>query len=196
MSQIQIVPVAGRIGAEIRGVKLSADLPHEVAEAIRDAWRKYKVIFFRGQDHLDNASQEALASLFGDGVAHPTVPVAADSRFILELDSHRGGRANSWHTDVTFDVAYPKASILRAIIVPEAGGDTVWANTATAYADLPPNLKALADKLWAIHTNDYDYAAFYQDPDEHQRSGYREVFRRTVYDAAPGGACTPRNRRA
>lgn len=181
MSQIQIVPVAGRIGAEIRGVKLSADLPHEVAEAIRDAWRKYKVIFFRGQDHLDNASQEALASLFGDGVAHPTVPVAADSRFILELDSHRGGRANSWHTDVTFDVAYPKASILRAIIVPEAGGDTVWANTATAYADLPPNLKALADKLWAIHTNDYDYAAFYQDPDEHQRSGYREVFRRTVY---------------
>ena len=106
MSQIQIVPVAGRIGAEIRGVKLSADLPHEVAEAIRDAWRKYKVIFFRGQDHLDNASQEALASLFGDGVAHPTVPVAADSRFILELDSHRGGRANSWHTDVTFDVAY------------------------------------------------------------------------------------------
>ncbi len=111
MSQIQIIPVAGRIGAEIRGVRLSADLPHDVAELIRDAWRKYKVIFFRGQDHLDNASQEALATLFGQGVAHPTVPVAADTNLILELDSHRGGRANSWHTDVTFDVAYPKAML-------------------------------------------------------------------------------------
>jgi taurine dioxygenase len=87
---------------------------------IRAAWRKHKVIFFRGQGHLDNASQEALATLFGQGVAHPTVPVVPDTNLILELDSHRGGRANSWHTDVTFDVAYPKASILRAVTVPEA----------------------------------------------------------------------------
>ncbi|WP_298598401.1 TauD/TfdA dioxygenase family protein [Zoogloea sp.] len=182
MSQIQIVPVAGRIGAEIRGVRLSADLPHEVAEVIRAAWRKHKVIFFRGQDHLDNQSQEALATLFGQGVAHPTVPVAADTNLILELDSHRGGRANSWHTDVTFDVAYPKASILRAITVPEAGGDTVWANTATAYDDLSPTLKTLAERLWAIHSNDYDYASFYQDADSRQQNGYRDVFRRTVYE--------------
>jgi len=46
---------------------------------------------------------------------------------------------------VTFVDAYPKASILRALVVPTAGGDTVWANTAAAYQDLTPELRALAD---------------------------------------------------
>ncbi len=60
---------------------------------------------------------------------------------------------------MTFVDAYPQASILRAVVVPEAGGDTVWANTATAYHDLPAPLRGLADQLWALHSNDYDYAA-------------------------------------
>ena len=54
-------------------------------------------------------------------VAHPTVPVLDGSQYILELDSARGGRANNWHTDVTFTQAYPQASILRAVTVPESG---------------------------------------------------------------------------
>src|SRR5262245_14020389 len=116
--KIEVVPVAGRIGAEIRGVKLSPDLDAATVDAIRAAWLKHKVIFFRNQQHLDEASQEALAPLFGGApVAHPTVPVISGTKFILELDSRYGGRANSWHTDVTFVDAYPRASILRALVV-------------------------------------------------------------------------------
>ena len=96
--------------------------------------------------------------MLGEPVAHPTVPSREGTRFLLELDGAEGRRANSWHTDVTFVEAYPKASILRSVVAPESGGDTVWANTASAYADLPAELRELADRLWAVHSNEYDYA--------------------------------------
>jgi alpha-ketoglutarate-dependent sulfate ester dioxygenase len=124
-----------------------------------------------------------LTTLFGGApVGHPTVPSIEGTRYILELDSRHGGRANSWHTDVTFVDAYPKASILRALVVPEAGGDTVWANTAAAYQDLSPSLRALADSLWALHTNEYDYQARRPDASSESVKRYQEVFTSTVYE--------------
>lgn len=180
---LQVVPVAGRIGAEIRGVRLSAELPPETVREIRAALLAHKVLFFRAQHHLDDASQESLTELFGGGpVAHPTVPVIGGTRFVHELDSRHGGRANSWHTDVTFVDAYPKASILRALVIPEFGGDTVWANTAAAYAELPEQLRELADKLWAVHSNEYDYQANKPRATEEDARRHREVFASTVYE--------------
>jgi alpha-ketoglutarate-dependent sulfate ester dioxygenase len=156
---LDIHPITGRIGAEIRGVRLSGQIEPGTLEAIRAALLRHKLIFFRGQSHLEDADQEAFAKLLGEPVSHPTVPSVDGTDYLLELDSHRGGRANSWHTDVTFVDAYPWASILRGVTIPEVGGDTVWANTATAYDDLPPGLKVLAEQLWAVHSNEYDYAA-------------------------------------
>ena len=163
--QLDIHPVAGRIGAEIRGVTLSGQLDAATVEAIQAALVKHKVIFFRGQSQLDDQGQEAFAKLLGEPVAHPTVPVRDGTEYLLELDGAEGRRANSWHTDVTFVEAYPKASILRNVVAPQAGGDTVWANTASAYDDLSDELKALADKLWAVHSNEYDYAAIKPNAD-------------------------------
>ncbi|MBW7473827.1 TauD/TfdA family dioxygenase [Paenibacillus oenotherae] len=179
---IEILPVAGRIGAEIRGVKLSADLDPGQAAAIREALLKYKVIFFRGQNHLDDAGQESLAGLFGAPVAHPTVPIKQGTDYLLELNSAHGGRADSWHTDVSFVDAYPQASILRSIVVPESGGDTVWANTAAAYEHLPEHLRHFVDGLWAVHSNEYDYAAQKSDIPEESARHYREVFTSTKYE--------------
>ncbi|MBB5193195.1 taurine dioxygenase [Silvimonas terrae] len=181
MSEITLHPVAGRIGAEVRGVQLSGDLPAHAVDAIKAALRQYKVIFLRGQT-LDDAGQQAFGQLLGDPVAHPTVPSVSGTDYVLELDSAHGGRANSWHTDVTFVDAYPKASILRAIKVPESGGDTVWANTHTAYTDLPEPLRQLADNLWAIHSNEYDYAAYRTDTSAEALARYRKVFTSTLYE--------------
>ncbi len=177
---LEVVPVAGRIGAEVRGVRLSPDLDQGTVNAIQIALLQYKVIFFKGQQHLDDAAQEGFARLLGELYAHPTVPVREGTSSILELDSsHGGGRANAWHTDVTFVDAYPKASILRAVVVPPAGGDTVWANTASAYQDLPDALRDLADRLWALHTNEYDYAVFREESEEAQN--HRKIFTSTTY---------------
>jgi len=181
-AQLDIQRVGGRIGAEIRGVTLSADLPLETIQAIEQALLTHKVLFFRGQDHLDDAAQEAFALRLGQPEAHPTVPVREGTKYLLELDSQHGGRANSWHTDVTFLPAYPKASILRQVVSPAYGGDTVWANTAEAYERLPAPLKALADQLWAIHTNVYDYAAARPDISREALEKHRAIFASTVYE--------------
>ncbi|BCL75854.1 hypothetical protein JHS3_15900 [Jeongeupia sp. HS-3] len=181
MSQITSHPVAGRIGAEIRGVQLSGELSADVTADINAALLKHKVVFFRAQT-LDDAGQQAFAQLLGAPVAHPTVPAVDGTDYVLELDSAHGGRANSWHTDVTFVDAYPKASILRAIKIPEHGGDTVWANTHTAYLDLPKPLRELADKLWAVHSNEYDYASYRQNVSAEQIERYKNVFTSTLYE--------------
>lgn len=181
-SPLDIVPVAGRIGAEIRGVALGGDIDEPTLAAIRDALNRHKVIFFRGQHALDDAGHEAFAAKLGEPVAHPTVPVAKGSRYLLDLESREGQAASSWHTDVTFVPAYPKASVLRALVTPEAGGDTLWANAVTAYETLPEPLRALADGLRAVHSNLYDYAKVGLDDDSEQARHYREVFTSTVYE--------------
>lgn len=174
-----IEPVTGRIGAQVSGVKLSAALDDATFASLHQALLTYKVLFLRDQ-HLSDEEHEAFSRRFGEQVPHPTVRSAERSAAILNLDS-RNSRANSWHTDVTFVVDYPKISILRGVVIPAQGGDTVWANTAAAYADLPEPLKALADGLRAVHTNLYDYA-----PPRHAEANglrrYREEFTAEVYE--------------
>lgn len=180
-TQLDIRRVGGRLGAEIAGVRLGADLDDATIQAIDAALHEHKVIFFRDQGHLDDAGQEAFAERLGRPVAHPTVPVRG-GKYLLELDSQHGGRAASWHTDVTFVPAYPKASILRAVTSPAYGGDTVWANSTEAYNRLPPELKALADNLWALHTNAYDYAGARANVSQEAIERHRAVFASTVYE--------------
>jgi alpha-ketoglutarate-dependent taurine dioxygenase len=179
---LDIQPLGGRIGARVQGVRLSGQLSSETFAAIHQALLQHKVLFFRGQQHLDDAEHQAFAGRWGDVVPHPTVP-SRNGTDILELDSNHGGRANSWHTDVTFDADYPKVSVLRSLTIPDHGGDTVWANTAAAYNELPEEFKALADRLWAVHSNDYDYAATRVEPDDAGAQHYRAVFRSRLIEA-------------
>ncbi|MFJ5636278.1 TauD/TfdA dioxygenase family protein [Streptomyces goshikiensis] len=176
MSTTSITRLGGRIGAEIGGVRLAGDLPAGTVAEIRGALLAHKVVFFRGQGHLDEAGHEAFARLLGAPVAHPTVP-SADGRYALGIDSHHGARANQWHTDVTFVPAYPAFSVLRAVTIPPYGGNTLWANTAAAYDRLPEPLRVLADSLRAVHTNEYDYA----DVLPEALAQYREVFTSTKF---------------
>jgi alpha-ketoglutarate-dependent taurine dioxygenase len=152
-----ISPLTPRIGAEVRNVKLS-DLSDSARAEIYDALLRYKVLFFRGQAGLTIEQHEDFAAVFGVRIAPPTIPVVPNSRFVLELDSRRGGRADAWHTDAAFTLYPDKVTVLRSLIVPPLGGDTLWADTASAYESLPAPLKALADNLWVQHSNDFDHA--------------------------------------
>ncbi|HEX7791118.1 MAG TPA: TauD/TfdA family dioxygenase, partial [Afipia sp.] len=112
-----IVKRAARLGAEIKNIKLSGDLSDETIGAINKVLLEHKVIFFRDQNHLDDAEQERFAIRLGKLVPHPTVGAIKGTSSILELDSGRGGgRADQWHTDVTFVDAYPKISVLRGVV--------------------------------------------------------------------------------
>ncbi|WP_255326496.1 TauD/TfdA family dioxygenase [Sphingobium sp. EM0848] len=154
-SPLEIEPVAGRIGAVIRGVSLAEKIDDATLAAIRTALARHKVIFFRDQ-HLDDQQHAALVARLGRA-GFDAPGAAAEEARLIELNSSDGYAADIWHTDQTYVESPPDVTTLRAIVMPEAGGDTMWANTATAYADLPAPLKALADGLRGIHTNVFDY---------------------------------------
>jgi taurine dioxygenase len=182
--RVSVHTVAGNIGAEIRGVRIGGDLEPEVVAEVRRALLANRVVFLRDQDHADDADQRAFAVLLGTLTKpHPTV--GGDGDAVLPIDSEHG-KANSWHTDVTFVDRVPAISILRAVTLPAYGGTTVWANTVRAYKLLPEPLKELVDRLWAVHSNLYDYA---REVDETRIGGvdvkeqaYREEFAHLEYE--------------
>jgi len=182
--ELQVQPVAGRIGAEVVDLKLSHALDDATIKGIRQALVQYKVLFFRDQHHLDTPSQIAFAQRFGPLTgAHPTLPPLDYQPEVLDLDYGKNhAYANYWHTDVTFVDRPPMGSILRAVELPPVGGDTIWANTVSAYQDLPTPLRSLVDSLWAIHSNAYDYVTGVTNLDEEFKY-YRQVFESTVFES-------------
>ncbi|MFC8432506.1 TauD/TfdA dioxygenase family protein [Streptomyces sp. NPDC057253] len=184
MSGIEIRKVTAHIGAHVSGVDLSKPLDEETATAIREALNAHKALVF-SDVNLDDAGQQAFARHFGElTTAHPTVPAVDGAPNVLPVDSEGGRAANHWHTDVTFVLNPPQASTLRSLTIPPYGGETLIANSAAAYRDLPEPLRRLADDLWAEHTNDYDYAVPEETLDEEQaarRAQFTSITYRTAH---------------
>jgi taurine dioxygenase len=184
--QVTVTKLGSRIGARVDGVQLRGDLDPATVGEIRQALLTHKVIFFRGQHHLDDQQQLAFAGLLGTPIGHPAAAVLAakDAPVITPIDSDYG-KADRWHTDVTFAANYPAASILRAITLPSYGGSTLWASTAAAYEQLPEPLKCLAENLWALHTNRYDYvtteSALSMTPLTEAQRAFRQAFEKPDY---------------
>jgi len=180
---VTVTKLTSRIGAQVDGVLLGGALDPATVEAIREALVAHKVIFFRDQDHLDDAEQLAFGGLLGTPVGHPAASfLAANNAPIITPINSEYGKADRWHTDVTFATNYPKASILRAITLPSYGGSTLWASTAAAYEELPEPLKHLVENLWALHTNRYDYITdeAYASMTDAQRA-FRQAFEKADF---------------
>ncbi|MER5515744.1 TauD/TfdA family dioxygenase [Streptomyces sp. NPDC002763] len=171
--------LTGRIGALVAGVDLAAPADPPTITALRHALDEHKAIVF-DDVNLDNAGQERVAGWFGDlTTAHPNVPAADGTTNVLAVDSETS-KANEWHTDVTFVLNPPQLTTLRSIVTTPYGGETLVANAATAYRDLPGPLRALADSLRVVHTNQYDYARPAAATPERQE--YDRVFVSTPYE--------------
>ncbi|MET0894556.1 MAG: TauD/TfdA family dioxygenase [Acidimicrobiia bacterium] len=168
---LHITPLSARIGAEIRGVDLR-DLRDADVAAIRAAWLEHKVVFFPGQ-HLEPAEHLAFAARLGEPTeGHPVIPGLADHPEVFEIDytasaelaalygdvatKHNAGL--SWHTDVTFVKRPPAGSILRAVVIPEAGGDTLFSNQQAAFEGLSPSLQDYLSTLTAVHDGRHQFS--------------------------------------
>ncbi|WP_369394412.1 TauD/TfdA dioxygenase family protein [Streptomyces sp. CG1] len=177
---VSIRKLTGRIGAIVEGVDLTVQPIPSTVTTLRDALNEHKAIVF-DDVQLDNAGQERVARWFGElTTAHPNVPPADGTTNVLAVDSETS-KANEWHTDVTFVVNPPQLTTLRSIVTTPYGGETLIANAAAAYRDLPEPLRALADTLRVVHTNQYDYARPAARTAERQE--YDRVFVSTPYEA-------------
>ncbi|WP_406216171.1 TauD/TfdA dioxygenase family protein [Streptomyces canus] len=156
-TDISVIPLTGTVGAEITGVDASRPLGDAAVARVRAALDQYKVVFLRDQN-LDYDSQVAFAARFGDlTLGHPIYDAPDGLPHLREMDSRQGTRANHWHTDLTFIERPPAYAFLHSKVIPQVGGDTLWANTVSAYATLPDELRELADRLRIVHSNDCDF---------------------------------------
>lgn len=146
--QWSVTPLTSAFGATLTGGRL--------ADGVDGAWLStqltaHLVLVLPGQNPT-HAQQVALARALGEPTpAHPVVPGHPDHPEILVLDGAQGGRNARWHTDVTFMPTPPAASVLVSDVVPAWGGDTMWADTRTAYERLAPALQNAIDGLEAVH---------------------------------------------
>ncbi len=152
MSDIDVVPLTTVLGAEVTDVELNPDLDQAVVAALRQAFLRHKVLFFRRQS-LDPGALTGLARLFGVPTeAHPVEPSVEGHPEVLELDSEEGARADIWHSDLTFQPRPPLGALLFAQMVPTVGGDTIWSDMSATYEAMSPTLRGFLDGLTASHT--------------------------------------------
>lgn len=148
----EVEPIEPTIGAEIHGLDLAQPMdPHSFA-ALEAALVTHKVIYLRDQN-LTTEQHVAIGRLFGELEVHPFRPEGAVPE-IMVLDNHKDNPVLStdvWHSDTTFRERPTRYSILRCLIVPKAGGDTLWADMCAAYDGLSAPMKRLIDPLTAVH---------------------------------------------
>jgi taurine dioxygenase len=152
---LDIRPLSGAIGAEIAGIDLSQPLDDMTIAAIRRAWLDHLVIFFRDQD-LPPDKLMALARRFGKPIEYPFV--AGIDGFpevtpVVKLEHERVNFGGIWHSDTTYLETPPMGTFLVAREVPEAGGDTLFANMYLAYEALSDGMKRLIDPLVGVNSS-------------------------------------------
>jgi taurine dioxygenase len=154
-TRLTVRPLATACGAEIFGVDLARETDPDTFAEIRAALLKHGVIFFRDQD-LTPEQQKALALRFGEIVVHGSYKALPDHPEIMPVIKEKTDKHNigsTWHTDMSFLERPPLGSILIAREVPPYGGDTLFANQYLAYETLSPGLRAMLDRLQAVHSD-------------------------------------------
>ncbi len=151
-SAITVKPLTPTIGAVIGHADLSRRPDDETVAAIRAALLKHKVIFFEDQ-HIDSVQHRDFAARFGGLHTHPLYPGVPEAPELFILDNHAGNPTDNdaWHTDVTFIETPPLGALLYAKLLPENGGDTIWANMQAAYEALSKPLRDFLVGLDAVH---------------------------------------------
>jgi taurine dioxygenase len=149
-------PITGALGAVIGNADLAGPLDHDLVAALKSALCERGFLVFPGQK-LDPDALVRLTRAFGPILRVPYVeamPGHPDIIAVLkEADERRisvfGG---DWHSDYSFLERPPFATLLHAIEVPPAGGDTIWADMRAAHDGLSPGLRSMLGPLRAMHS--------------------------------------------
>ena len=157
--------IGATVGAEIDGVDISSDLSKGALDELHQALIEYKVIFLRNQK-ITSAQQVSFAESFGELEIHPFIPSNTEHPKLVRFEKGAdvGGYENSWHHDVTWREAPSKVAVLRAVSVPDTGGDTMFSDMCAAYEGLDDSIKSEIENLIAVHDFSHSFAS--QVPEE------------------------------
>ncbi len=164
--RISVRRFAPALGAEVRGVNLADGVDEETCAEIRRAFLEHQVLFFKEQSEIPPGVQVAIGQTFGELHYHPAAPHMPGFPEIFEIHTTKDSQiANGefWHSDVSCDEIPPLGTILQMHILPEIGGDTLFANMYAAYDALSPPLKTMLTGLTATHASEHVYRGRYSD---------------------------------
>ena len=154
---LYVTRLESTIGAEVAGIDLRQPLTEALRDELRQLLLKHKVLFFRDQA-ITTEQQIAFAQEFGELYVHPTTqqndPTRPQAHLIEAQDERKlyGPRISGrWHTDTSWLLKPTLGAVLRAVDLPEVGGDTLWADTGAVYRALPDELRAQIDDLYVVH---------------------------------------------
>ena len=150
MSELWIQPSGGALAADVHGIDLSQSLGDAAFERIAEAWNEHLVLRFSGQ-RLDDPALMRFSARFGeldrvpiaaaglDRANSGVVPEAAEWVAVIASVKKDGKAVGSlgsyelvWHTDMSYNPLPPRASLLYALEVPPAGGNTGYLNMYAA----------------------------------------------------------------
>jgi alpha-ketoglutarate-dependent 2,4-dichlorophenoxyacetate dioxygenase len=151
---LTVTPILPRFGAEVSGVDISKPLSDADRQGVIDAMAKWGVCVFRNTG-LDDESHIRFSRYFGRLELAPAMPGGRKGRLnhrelfdASNLDANgninrdpaamtyrKGDRL--WHTDSSFMEKRTSYSLLLAHQVPKEAGETWFADTRSAYEDLP-----------------------------------------------------------
>ena len=163
---LEIIPSGKYLGAEVRGIDLSAPLDAATWDEIHQAWLAHVVLLFRDQN-LDDAALVGFTRNFGEPQASPRSEVSDQSGHYapampevtiisnIEVDGQPIGSLGAgeadWHADMTFIETPPSACMLYALELPAQGGNTMFCSMYRAYETLTPELAGKIEGRRAIH---------------------------------------------
>lgn len=149
-----VEPVSLAVGAQVREVDLSQDLPPDTWDAIRDAFHRHSVLIFRDQE-LTVEDLARFVRAFGEPVIHEhLLPLTVEGHpecMILHNNAEKPPGLNYWHTDNSGWPNPPLGTVLYCKITPELGGDTLFSNMYMVYEALSRPMQEMLSGLNAVH---------------------------------------------
>ncbi len=169
-NSFNIKPFAPNLGAIITNVDLSNDINDAELKVIRDAFHKYQVLFFQNQSEILPENHIKFGKYFGDLHIHPAAPKMKNYPEIFEIHTNKNSKisngAEDFHSDVSCDMEPPLGTMLQLHILPECGGDTMFANMYMAYESLSKPMQKFLSGLRAFHESEHFYKGRYNKIDE------------------------------
>jgi alpha-ketoglutarate-dependent taurine dioxygenase len=159
-AELQIRALEPAIGAEISGIDLRQPLSDSARDELKNALLKYKVVFFRDQE-LNNEQHAAFAARFGKLYVHPNTKrdekianihkISAEDFAKYERIKDPTTIEAGYHTDTSWRLVPTWGAVLRAVNLPEVGGDTIWVDAGAAYDGLSEDVKSRLNELHVTH---------------------------------------------
>ena len=165
-NEITVKPYAPNIGGVVTGVDLSKDISDNELNFIKKAFYKFQVLFFQQQLEISPENHIKLGKSFGDLHIHPAAPKMKSFPEIFEIHTHKDSKisngAEDFHSDVSCDLEPPLGTMLQLHILPEYGGDTMFANMYMAFEALSAPMQNFLCGLRAFHESEHFYRGRYE----------------------------------